>query len=147
MRKIFILLMLSINAYAKDVNLICEGGSIQYKAWDLSTEEYNQSLPIVISFNEETNIVQWQGKDLLLWLCNDHEKTEKVDIKEHAVVYECSSGSDPNPQVVIGSTTASWILNRYTGILTWNQFNTNKKDNTTFILDGKSTCNLNEKRF
>ena len=147
MRKILILLMLSINAYAKDVNLICEGGSLQYQSWDSSTDKWNQTLPIVISFNEQTNMVTWQGKDLLLWLCDDHEKTERVDIKEHAVIYECSSGSDPNLQSIIGSTSASWILNRYTGILTWNKFNTNKKNNSTFIVDGKSTCKLNEKRF
>ena len=139
--------MISINVYAKDVNLICEGGSLQYQAWDSSTHRYNQNLPIVISFNEKTNIVTWQGSDLMSSLCDDHEKEESVDIKEHAVVYECSSGSDPNPKIVIDSTSASWVLNRYTGILTWNRFATNKKNNTTFMLNGKSTCNLNEKRF
>ena len=147
MKYLILLLVFSINAYAKEVNLICEGGSLQYQTWDSSTDKWNQTLPIVISFNEETNMVAWQGKDLMLWLCDDHEKTERVDIKEHAVVYKCSSGSDPNPQIVIDSTSASWVLNRYTGVLTWNSFKINKKNNSTFIVDGKSTCNLNEKRF
>jgi len=147
MRRIVLLFLFlfSLNLIAKPTNLICSEGFLSFVHWDGTTDGYNQIDLITISFDEETQGVTWQGRDLTLWLCKNI-KSQSVEIKENEITYECTS-SPFNESSIIESANANWNLNRYTGVLSWNRFQTHKNGRDVYVVDGKSSCKLNKKKF
>lgn len=143
MRYKYLLLVFLFNiCHAEKTTLICNDGGysyLSYGAKDWVTVKKDGA--ILISFDETTQEVEFSN----LVRCSGKSMIQKVEIHESVIHYQCDDFGEPD--TVIESTSASWVLNRYSGELSWSKFNAHKNGKEHFTVMGGANCELSKRKF